>query len=129
MIKLIPLSELRPHEKIIHTHAKSLLKEIRADGVITHPILVDNKTKVILDGHHRYMVAKLLKLAKIPCIVVDYFDEQVVTMIPRRKKIVVTKEDVIQAGITGLLFPHKTTKHTLLIPCDPFPTPIVALLI
>lgn len=128
MITLISLAELRPHEKTLKQHAKRLLKEITQDGTINIPILIDKKTRVILDGHHRYTVAKLLKLAKIPCFEVDYFDDRVISISSWRKKIMVTKEDVIAAATSGFLFPHKTTRHTLLVPYSSVPTPLTQLL-
>lgn len=115
-MKFIDLEKLKPHEKVLPKHIQKLLKEIQKDKAIYTPVLIDKKSKVILDGHHRVFIARLLKMQKIPCIEVNYFNDAEVSVLPRRKNILITKEDVIQAGLKGKLFPHKTTKHILLTP-------------
>src|SRR5437660_583137 len=88
--QLLLVKDLKPHELLIEEHSTQLLQDIVKDQAIYVPILVDVKTKVILDGHHRFSVAKKLKLAQIPCFAVDYFNENIVSVFPRRETVPVS---------------------------------------
>lgn len=57
---------LKPHEKISIVHLRRLMKQIKKDGFIKNPIIVDKNTMIILDGHHRFNVSKMLKLSSSP---------------------------------------------------------------
>lgn len=65
-IKLIKNNLLKQHEKIRKNHLKKLLKEIDCDGFLDNPIIVDKNTVIILNGHHRFNVLKLLGLSSSP---------------------------------------------------------------
>jgi ParB-like chromosome segregation protein Spo0J len=45
---------------------RKLIKEIKKDGFINNPIIVDRNTRIILDGHHRFNAIKFLGLALSP---------------------------------------------------------------
>jgi ParB-like chromosome segregation protein Spo0J len=116
-ITLIPLGELKPHEAVKEKKAHQYAKfATRAKKVLTKPILVDERTKVILDGHHRWWVLKSLGVALAPCCCVDYLGDATIQVLPRRPDIPVTKESVIEMGLSGGTYPHKTTKHVYAIP-------------
>ncbi len=83
---------------------------ISVDGVLKYPILVDSKTMVILDGHHRVEALKLLGCSLVPAILVDY-DDSCVSVSSWRPGVVVTKEMVRASGLLGLLMPPKTSRH------------------
>lgn len=110
--ELIPLEELREHERIIPSHLCELREEINGDGFIRNPIIADRTSMVILDGHHRYNVAVSLGLRRIPVVLVDYLSPEI-KVYPRRKNIKVTKEIIIQRGVKSRPFPHKTTRHVI----------------
>ncbi|MFA5743061.1 MAG: ParB N-terminal domain-containing protein [Candidatus Paceibacterota bacterium] len=65
-IKIVKTSSLKQHEMIREDHLKELIEEIRGDGYINDPIIVDRNTKIILDGHHRFNAIKFLGLALSP---------------------------------------------------------------
>jgi len=71
-VSLEPVDRLLIHEEIIEPILRRLVEEIRADGVFKHPIIVDEKTMVVLDGMHRVAAAKELGLRLIPTCLVDY---------------------------------------------------------
>lgn len=71
-IKFIQHNLLKQHEKINTNHLKLLLNQIKHDGILNHPIIVDKNTLIILDGHHRFNVLKKLGLSIIPVYFVDY---------------------------------------------------------
>src|SRR5438270_7317693 len=111
--QLLPLKDLKPHEEISEKNYFFVLQDILKEQIIYNPIIIDAKTGVILDGHHRFTVAKKLNFFKLPCIVVDYFDDNIISVFPRRENVPISKQSVIRAGITGNLFPNKTTRHVL----------------
>ena len=115
-IQLLRPQELRPHEAIIFSRALSVLAHILWAGAIRVPILIDSKTGVILDGHHRWWVSKRLGLAHDPCYCVDYLNDGDIRCEPRRAEIPVTKELVISTACAGVVFPAKTTRHIYQIP-------------
>ena len=76
------------------------------------PIVVDSKNYIILDGHHRYNVLKSLGYEQIPAYLVDY-DSDFVKVESWRLNLKVTKKDVLDRGISGNLFPAKTSRHII----------------
>ena len=106
------LSELIPSEKISEESAKKLYEEILKSKVWKHPILVDIKTNVILDGHHRFTVAKRLQLKYIPCVLVD-FCSSIVSVTSWRTREELCKKMILDKALTGDLFEYKTTKNIL----------------
>jgi len=114
VFKLLKLNELRPHEETIPDYVKKLKAEILNDGVLIKPIIVDVKTKVILDGHHRHKIMQELGKDVIPVWLIDYKSDDVhVTAWESGKNI--TKQDVLNAGLTGKLLKPKTSRHMLRI--------------
>jgi len=71
-LKIVPLQELYIHEEIIPTALEQLKQEILSQQVIKHPILVDSKTLVVLDGMHRVAALRGLGYNLIPVCLVDY---------------------------------------------------------
>jgi hypothetical protein len=95
---------------------RALAQEIRAAGAFYPPVLVDDATRVILDGHHRWHASSLLGLAVLPCYAVDYRGDAAIRVISRRTEIAVTKDDVIAMGLSGRTYPYKTTRHVYDLP-------------
>ncbi|MEM1873152.1 MAG: hypothetical protein QXF57_00995, partial [Acidilobaceae archaeon] len=77
-------------------------------------ILVDSKTLVILDGHHRVEALKLLGCKLVPALLVDY-DSDCVQVSSWRVGTSVAKDDVRRAGLQGSLMPPKTSRHSICI--------------
>lgn len=120
-VQLVALSLLKPHEEIVQAHTRILIRQISLDQAIRVPVMADTNSKVILDGHHRVKAAEAMRLVKIPCLLVDYYDDSVIAVFSRRKEIHITKKNVIDAGIAGTLFPHKTTRHLLYVSFQSLP--------
>jgi hypothetical protein len=110
-LSLINIDELKLHEVVNSPHLRELQAQISRDGYLKVPIIVDKNSLVILDGHHRLNCCKNLGFKRIPCMLVDYFGDSEITVSSRRKNFKITKRIVIAAGLTGSLFPYKTTKH------------------
>lgn len=71
-ITLVEVDKLYIHEEIIPKILSSLVEKIKNDGVWTDPIIVDEKTMIVLDGVHRVAAAEKLGLKYIPVCLVDY---------------------------------------------------------
>ncbi|MBI4399208.1 hypothetical protein HY570_00525, partial [Candidatus Micrarchaeota archaeon] len=74
-LKVEKVESLFPHEQTIPEHLKRLELAIKADNRLIDPLLVDRKSKVILDGNHRRNVLEKLGLDLAVCQEVDYESE------------------------------------------------------
>lgn len=113
-IKLVNLSSLIGHEKVDKARLKQVTKDITTAGCIKHPVVVDKKSLVILDGHHRLHALKKLGYKKIPVVFVNYFDPQIKIYLRRKNLLMpLLKEIVVLKAKQGQIFPHKTTRYYL----------------
>jgi len=71
-ITLVETSSLHIHEEIIPRILEQLVEKIKSDNVWTDPVIVDEKTMVVLDGMHRVAAAERLGFKYIPACLVDY---------------------------------------------------------
>lgn len=113
-IYLISNQKLKPHEQIRKHYLIKLARQIGRDGLIKKPIIVDRKTMVILDGHHRFNSSKILGWQSIPAFLVNYHSRKI-TVGSWRKNLIVTKTQVLQAGLTGKLLKPKTSRHKVIL--------------
>ena len=113
VVILAELKGLKEHEETIENNLKIRIKKIKKRGFYK-PIIADNQTNVILDGHHKWNAAKEFGLSKVPTIFVDYFKDVgvQVDVWPECGKDSITKEEVIEMGLSGNVFPPKTSKHS-----------------
>jgi hypothetical protein len=86
------------------------MKEIKSDGVLKRPIVVDRDTYIVLDGEHRLRALKEMGYNKIPVVFVDYYSPKIIVL-SWRKGEKINKESVILAGLTRKKLPPKTSKH------------------
>ena len=109
------LDWLKPHEEIKVKNRDKLLEMTKRWGGYTKPLLVDMNTGAILDGHHRYSVARLLKLTKVPALCVDYLNDDSISLDVWQSSEVkqITKQMVIDKSLSDEVFPPKTSKHIL----------------
>ena len=114
-VDLVPLEILRPHEGTIAKKVDELEKMTHRWKAYVLPLLVDRKTGVILDGHHRHQVALRLGLKCLPCVQVDYMVDDTIELgvWPNCGRDSVSKEEVINAGLKCELFTPKTSRHRL----------------
>jgi len=111
-VALVAVNRLRGHEETDPAAVRALIDELQARPVLQFPIVVDARTKVILDGHHRHAAFQELGLRKIPCLMVDY-DSDDIQVEARRADTPVSKADVRRRARAGDLFPPKTTRHRM----------------
>jgi len=72
------LETLHIHEEVIPSAKEALKKKIIQDAVFLDPIIVDRKTRVVLDGMHRVVASKEIGFRFIPVCYVDYMNPHLI---------------------------------------------------
>lgn len=109
---IVEIGKLKEHEEINKNRLEQLKNEIISDEILKNPIVVDKKTNVILDGHHRFNALKELDYEKIPVIFVDYQSPKIQVRAWRNGE-KITKDLVISTALAGERLPPKTSKHMI----------------
>ena len=105
----VDVEKLKPIEQFSKDRVEELIKKIKEDKYWTIPLIVEKKSNMVLDGHHRLEVCKRLNLKKVPAILVDYKD---VTVWSLRKEYKVSPNLVKKKVIDEkTIYPYKTVKH------------------
>jgi len=110
-VAVIAINQLHQHEQIDPSHLDALKQQIKKDQILKNPIIVDEKSLTVLDGHHRLQSCLQLGFTKIPCMLVDYLNDKKIRVSARRPEFQVSKQLVVETGLKGTLLPYKTTKH------------------
>jgi hypothetical protein len=71
-IRIVPLEDLSIHEITIPSALERIKQEIHAEEVLRHPMIVDSRTLVVLDGMHRVAALRSLGCQLAPVCLVDY---------------------------------------------------------
>lgn len=71
-IKIVPLADLSIHELTIPAALDRIKQEIQSEAVLRHPMIVDSRTLVVLDGMHRVAALRGLGCHLAPVCLVDY---------------------------------------------------------
>jgi len=112
-LKLLDIKRLIPHEDVSEKRLKNLKEILIDDGVLKRPVIVDDTSLVILDGHHRCQALLDLGYRYIPILLVRYYSSMI-NIYRWRRNIEVSKESVIERGQNGNLYPNRTSRHILL---------------
>lgn len=109
-LRLLGLDQIQETEEHDPTRAHQLADAIKEFGFWTVPIAIEHFTLAIMDGHHRFSAAKLLNLARVPCILMNY-EESGVTLQSWRSEWDVAIDDIFLMIKESKKFPIKTTRH------------------
>ena len=117
-------NELIPHEKVSLRGINKLKNYINNfhSEIILPSILVCNKTNVIIDGHHRFHVIKLLEVDQIPVSLIDYNSDLILT----DEKNSLSKKEIISSAKNNKIFPPRTSKHQINFKKHCFPLIIIS---
>lgn len=108
---LVEVSLLAPHEDVDREHLNLIEEDITRSNYVKYPLVVDVRTFIVLDGHHRLEALKELGFRYVPVFFVDYA-ENYVDVYPFRKDIKVSKSSVISKVLAERsIYPPKTTRH------------------
>ena len=112
-VEMVERSSLRGHEEVIPSNLETRVSKLLNKGFYK-PIIVDGASLVILDGHHKWTAAGLLDLDRVPVIMVEYIDDDsvLVGVWPDCGKESITKEEVLEMGMSDDVFPPKTSRHS-----------------
>jgi len=114
---LLPIDDLKPHEKGSPIYLELLKQEILKDGVLKYPIIADEKTHVILDGMHRWLAIKSLGYTLMPVMLVDALQTKIHVGTRRIHRYSLNSDGgmtvakVISAGLSGNLMKPRSTRH------------------
>ena len=72
LLALKPIKELKPHEEIVESDLRGIIKALERDPVLRHPIIADSTTGAVLDGTHRLAALSRLDCLTIPAALIDY---------------------------------------------------------
>lgn len=111
-VVLLALNQLRAHEQVCPQRLAVVKAMILKAGRINNPVIVDRKTKIILDGHHRVASLRQLNYRLVPAMEVDYFSNQA-RVYSRRKNFIIMKAIVVQTVLKNMIYPQKTTRHLI----------------
>tara|TARA_B100001540_G_C15692318_1_gene589842 strand:+ start:431 stop:856 length:426 start_codon:yes stop_codon:yes gene_type:complete len=113
VIELLPVESLRPHEAVIEGLLEQKIIKITSNDFFHKPIIVDSKSRVILDGHHKWNAARELKLDLVPVYLVDYLNDDSISVGLWKNADLerISKDDVINMGMENDVFGPKTSRH------------------
>ena len=117
-------SELIPHEKVSKKRIDQLNNYISNNHpeIILPSILICNKSNVIIDGHHRFHVLKLLNIDLIPVSLIDYNSDLILT----NEENSLSKKEIIDSAKDKNIFPPRTSKHVVNFKKHTFPIIIIS---
>ena len=117
-------NELIPHEKVSKKGIHQLNNYISNNHpeIILPSILICNKTNVIIDGHHRFHVLKLLNIDLIPVSLIDYNSDLILT----NEKNSLSKKEIIDSAKDKNIFPPRTSRHVINFKNHNFPIVIIS---
>jgi hypothetical protein len=76
-LSLVEVNRLHPHEEIQPKLLNQLVKALRKDKVLKHPIIVDRNSLTVLDGNHRTEALRQLGCTFVPTCMVDYMTPRI----------------------------------------------------
>lgn len=131
VVTLVDINWLKAHEDIVsEERVRKLYEATIGWNAYRLPLLVDIRSGAILDGHHRYAVGRVLGLSRLPAILVDYLNDDSISVDvwPECGVDCLTKQDVIEMSLSDEVFPPKTSKHDFVSSFAPINIPLSKLL-
>lgn len=132
-LELVPMSSLRPLERVLPSHFANLEEMIFKDGFINKPLLIDSRHNIVLDGSHRYAFLLKYGFELAPVIKVNYDFESVFVGNRLRHRFVVddqlklNKDEIKTRALNEDLLPPRTTRHFFPFRKDDHPVPLDSL--
>jgi hypothetical protein len=125
-VELVSITWLKPHEEVKPKNVDILHEMTLRWNAYTKPLLVDRDSGTILDGHHRYEVGLRIGLSRVPVILVDYLDDDgiEVDVWPSSGRESLNKQEIIEMGLSGDVFPPKTSRHRFSDHMPPIAVPL-----
>lgn len=112
--KIINIDSIIPHEEFNQEAVDGLCEEIKCSEAFTHPVLVDKKTGLLIDGHHRYNAMRNLGAKTIPAYLVNYSCPNLVAFKEAPGNRIISKKEILSMAKQNKLYPKKYTFHAFL---------------
>ena len=64
--------DLRPHEETVQQDLEGIVRGLKRDPVLRHPIIADSVSGAVLDGTHRLAALQELDCRTVPTALIDY---------------------------------------------------------
>ncbi|MBI5224124.1 hypothetical protein HY990_06920 [Candidatus Micrarchaeota archaeon] len=71
------VNSILPHEQVVSYNLRKLKEGMLNTGHLVDPLIVDRKTNVLLDGHHRLKVLQMIECPNAVCQLVDYMSPEI----------------------------------------------------
>lgn len=71
-MKIVRIEDALIHEEIVPELLEGLVKDVRGNQAVKDPVVIDERSRVVLDGMHRVAALRELKLSRLPVCEVDY---------------------------------------------------------
>ncbi len=124
---LVPLADLKAHERIDARDVGRLARSIRSSGRFSNPIWVARGSWVILNGHHRVAALRRIGAERVAAWVFDYHGPAV--LLDRWSPgPPISKDEVERHAREDRPFPPKTTKHIVTVDLPERTTPLTELM-
>ena len=109
---MVDKGDILPHEFVVKDRLKKLVEYMYTlkPYAILPAILVCRETNVIIDGHHRYYALIEMGLSEIPVIFIHYDSELIIPDLDG----VISKEEILNAGLSGNLLEPKSSFHHII---------------
>ncbi|MCA1812516.1 MAG: ParB N-terminal domain-containing protein [Halobacteriales archaeon] len=127
-LAFVPEEKLLAHEEVVPPKVDELLAVLRQEGAIRLAIVADERTLVVLDGHHRLTALRRLGAKRIPVLLVDYDSPDIRVGTWRPGEEPPTKDEVVAHARAGKLFPPKSTRHFFPWKLQEEPVPLAELM-
>lgn len=129
-IEIVPIDSLHQHEQVIPDRLAKVTEIVTREQCVDIPVVVDEKSRVILDGHHRYNALKNMGAKKVPALLINYFDDTLITVEARLESGLasITKKEIIDMGLSNKVFKPKTTRHKLKFTVERINVPLAELM-
>lgn len=109
--KIISIKTIIPHEEYNQEAVDQLTDRIKDTEAFTHPVLVDKKTGLLIDGHHRYNAMINLGAKYIPAYLINYSSPKLIAFKEAPGNSVISKKEILSKAIQNKLYPKKFTFH------------------
>lgn len=107
-VELIDLKGVKPTVRTELNDVLPLYARFSDTGIVDTPIILDEETKVVLDGHEVFQALNLLSAIRAPAFKVNILNVRIRSVQLGLER--VTKEDIINAGLNGPKLPPKSFK-------------------
>ena len=109
-LELLSTKDITETEEHSLDRVEWLKNIIISEGIWRIPLIVEKNSLAIMDGHHRFNVAKKIGLTRVPAILLDY-DQDNVMVVAWHEDMYIDKEIMLGNIRKKILFPYKTTRH------------------